>query len=152
MHPKTTTLSIYNSSKIITEGLITFTKDSDFVSMILREYGIEYDKIPLRQCSVECVLTRYKRWGLKNPDVYTTHVDFTSELHSHPGDEARVILQGTASVLIKFDELTIELNVVAGDMFTIPSNVVHSFSCTDKLEVIRYFEDGVDYTNIPYQP
>lgn len=72
--------------------------------------------------------------------------------HCHPGDEVRLLLRGNAYFVLRVGETdeTIQLQIGAGDMISIPAGVWHRFGPVDEegYQSVRFYHNKATWAKI----
>lgn len=100
----------------------------------------------------------YRTWDVITLSEATPNIEELlakfEQVHTHTEDEIRAIISGAGTFIIKGDEETgyFDVNLVPGDLISVPENTAHFFTLTDERNVVavRLFVEENGWIAHPY--
>ncbi|MGG4553537.1 cupin domain-containing protein [Paenibacillus woosongensis] len=140
----------WDVSKLPAELQNNFTLSDEQKSKILNTFDAEIQDLVARR--------GYRTWDVITLSEATPNIEELlakfEQVHTHTEDEIRVIVAGAGTFIIKGDEDTgyFDVNLVPGDLISVPENTAHFFTLTDERKVVavRLFVEENGWIAHPY--
>jgi len=141
----------WNTEKLPHELRENFSLTDEQKAAVLEAYRSEIQDLAARR--------GYRTWDVITLSEATPNIEELlakfEQIHTHSEDEIRAIVSGAGTFIIKGDEQTgyFDVNLVPGDLISVPENTPHFFTLTDERKVVavRLFVEEDGWIAHPYE-
>ncbi|WP_334071262.1 MULTISPECIES: 1,2-dihydroxy-3-keto-5-methylthiopentene dioxygenase [Paenibacillus] len=141
----------WDTKKLPQELRENFSLSDEQKAAVLEAYQSEIQELAARR--------GYRTWDVITLSEATPNIEELlakfEQIHTHSEDEIRAIISGAGTFIIKGDEQTgyFDVNLVPGDLISVPENTPHFFTLTDERKVVavRLFVEEDGWIAHPYE-